>query len=291
MSESKNYEVEVEECTHDCSTCSANCSSKPKKPSFTPVNQYSKVNKLIGVVSGKGGVGKSLVTCLSAVELNRRGLKTAILDADITGPSVPKAFGLHGMCEAAPLGGIMPMTTKTGIDVMSVNLLMQDETSPVVWRGPVISGTVQQFWTDVVWGDVDCMVIDCPPGTGDVPLTLFQSLPLDGIIIVTSPQDLVSMIVAKAVNMAKLMNIPIIGLVENMSYLKCPDCGKEIKVFGESNIDAIAAEYGIPVLAKFPIDPAFASLCDAGAIELCENDIAKDIADAIEAQPMRADLA
>ena len=294
MSEEKKYEVEVEadaECTHDCSTCSANCSSKPKKPAFTPVNQYSKVNKLIGVVSGKGGVGKSLVTCLSAVELNRRGLKTAILDADITGPSVPKAFGLHGMCEAAPLGGIMPMTTKTGIDVMSVNLLMQDETSPVVWRGPVISGTVQQFWTDVVWGDVDCMMIDCPPGTGDVPLTLFQSLPLDGIIIVTSPQDLVSMIVAKAVNMAKLMNIPIIGLVENMSYLKCPDCGKEIKVFGESNIDAIAAEYGIPVLAKFPIDPAFASLCDAGAIELCENDIAKDIADAIEAQPMRAELA
>ncbi|MBQ7292031.1 MAG: Mrp/NBP35 family ATP-binding protein [Clostridia bacterium] len=291
MSEEKNYEVEVEECTHDCSTCSANCSSKPKKPTFTPVNQYSKVDKLIGVVSGKGGVGKSLVTCLSAVELRRRGLKTAILDADITGPSIPKAFGLHGMCEAAPLGGIMPMTTKTGIDVMSVNLLMEDETNPVVWRGPVISGTVQQFWTDVVWGDVDCMVIDCPPGTGDVPLTLFQSLPLDGIIIVTSPQDLVSMIVAKAVNMAKLMNIPIIGIVENMSYLKCPDCGKEIKVFGESNIDAIAAEYGIPVLAKLPIDPTLASLCDAGAIELCENDLGKSIADAIEAQPMRADLA
>ena len=291
MSEEKIHNEASEECTHDCSTCSANCSSKPKKPAFTPVNQYSKVDKLIAVVSGKGGVGKSLVTCLSAVELNRRGLKTAILDADITGPSVPKAFGLHGMCEAAPLGGIMPMTTKTGIDVMSVNLLMQDETSPVVWRGPVISGTVQQFWTDVVWGNVDCMMIDCPPGTGDVPLTLFQSLPLDGIIIVTSPQDLVSMIVAKAVNMAKLMNIPIIGLVENMSYLKCPDCGKEIKVFGDSNIDAIAAEYGIPVLAKFPIDPSFAALCDAGAIELCENNVAAAIADAIEAQPMRADLA
>ena len=282
----------MSECTHDCSTCSSNCGSRQQPESLlVPANALSDVKHVVGIVSGKGGVGKSLVTCLSAVELNRRGLKTAILDADITGPSVPKAFGLHGMCEAAPLGGIMPMTTKTGIDVMSVNLLMQDETSPVVWRGPVISGTVQQFWTDVVWGDVDCMVIDCPPGTGDVPLTLFQSLPLDGIIIVTSPQDLVSMIVAKAVNMAKLMNIPIIGLVENMSYLKCPDCGKEIKVFGESNIDAIAAEYGIPVLAKFPIDPAFASLCDAGAIELCENDIAKDIADAIEAQPMRADLA
>ncbi len=290
MAEEKNYEQEVE-CTHDCSTCSANCGSKPKKPTFTPINQYSKVDKLIGIVSGKGGVGKSLVTCLSAVELNRRGLKTAVLDADITGPSVPKAFGLHGLCEQAPLGGLMPRKTKTGIDVMSINLLMEDETSPVVWRGPVISGTVQQFWTDVVWGDVDCMLIDCPPGTGDVPLTIFQSLPLDGIIIVTSPQDLVSMIVAKAVNMAKLMNIPIVGIVENMSYVKCPDCGKEIKLFGESNIDAIAAEYGIPVIAKLPIDPAVARLCDTGTIELCENDTAKSIADAIEAQPMRAELA
>ncbi len=290
MAEEKNYEQEVE-CTHDCSTCSANCSSKQQKPAFTPINQYSKVDKLIGIVSGKGGVGKSLVTCLSAVELNRRGLKTAILDADITGPSVPKAFGLHELCEAAPLGGLLPAETKTGIKAMSINLLMEDETSPVVWRGPVISGTVQQFWTEVVWGDIDCMLIDCPPGTGDVPLTIFQSLPLDGIIIVTSPQDLVSMIVAKAVNMAKLMNIPIVGIVENMSYVKCPDCGKEIKLFGESNIDAIAAEYGIPVLAKLPIDPAVARLCDTGTIELCENDIAKSIADAIEAQPMRAELA
>ena len=272
MSEEKNYEVEVEECTHDCSTCSANCSSKPKKPAFTPVNQYSKVDKLIGVVSGKGGVGKSLVTCLSAVELNRRGLKTAILDADITGPSVPKAFGLHGMCEAAPLGGIMPMTTKTGIDVMSVNLLMQDETSPVVWRGPVISGTVQQFWTDVVWGDVDCMVIDCPPGTGDVPLTLFQSLPLDGIVIVSSPQELVSMIVAKAANMAKLMNIPVLGLVENMSYVKCPDCGKHINVFGESHIGEIAEKFGYDLLGQIPLDQKLAALVDRGMLELMEND-------------------
>ena len=290
MAEEKNYE-QAAECTHDCSTCSANCGSRTQKPAFTPVNQYSKVDKLIGIVSGKGGVGKSLVTCLSAVELNRRGLKTAILDADITGPSVPKAFGLHQLCEQAPLGGLMPVKSQTGIDVMSINLLMEDETSPVVWRGPVISGTVQQFWTEVVWGDVDCMLIDCPPGTGDVPLTIFQSLPLDGIIIVTSPQDLVSMIVAKAVNMAKLMNIPIVGIVENMSYVKCPDCGKEIKLFGESNIDAIAAEYGIPVLAKLPIDPAVARLCDTGTIELCENDVAKSIADAIEAQPMRAELA
>jgi Mrp family chromosome partitioning ATPase len=246
------------------------------------MNKMSKVKKVIGVVSGKGGVGKSLVTCLSAVELNRRGLKTAILDADITGPSVPKAFGLHGMCEAAPLGGIMPMTTKTGIDVMSVNLLMQDETSPVVWRGPVISGTVQQFWTDVVWGDVDCMVIDCPPGTGDVPLTLFQSLPLDGIIIVTSPQDLVSMIVAKAVNMAKLMDVKVLGLVENYSYIACPDCGKIIKPYGESNIDALAEEYGTSVLAKMPIDPELASLCDKGVIELFEGDYLERAADAIE---------
>lgn len=289
MSEEQKYEQEIE-CSHDCSNCASNCGSKQQKPAFVPINQYSKVNKLIGIVSGKGGVGKSLVTCLSAVELKRRGLKTAILDADITGPSIPKAFGLHGMCEGAPLGGIMPMKTQTGIDVMSVNLLMEDETSPVVWRGPVIAGTVQQFWTDVVWGDVDCMMIDCPPGTGDVPLTVFQSLPLDGIIIVTSPQDLVSMIVAKAVNMAKLMNIPIIGIVENMSYVKCPDCGKEIKIFGESNIDAIVAQYGIPVLAKLPIDPKLAHLCDTGAIELCDNDIAAAIADAIEAQPMRAEL-
>lgn len=289
--EEKRYEVEVPECTHDCSSCSANCGSNKQKPAFTPVNQFSKVDKLIGVVSGKGGVGKSLVTGLTAVELNRRGLKTAILDADITGPSIPKAFGLHGMCEAAPLGGIMPMKTKTGIDVMSVNLLMEDETSPVVWRGPVISGTVEQFWTDVVWGDVDCMMIDCPPGTGDVPLTVFQSLPIDGIIIVTSPQDLVSMIVSKAVNMAKLMNIPIIGIVENMSYVKCPDCGKEIHLFGNSNIEEVAARYGIPVLAKLPLDPSLTHLCDTGAIELCENGIAGAIADAVEAQPMRAELA
>lgn len=207
------------ECTHDCSTCSANCGSK-KQSMFEPINPMSMVGKVIGVVSGKGGVGKSMVTGLSAVELRRRGYKVGIMDADITGPSIPKAFGLDGICEAAPLGGILPKETKTGIEVMSVNLLLEDVTSPVVWRGPVIAGTVKQFWTDVVWGDLDCMLIDCPPGTGDVPLTVFQSIPLDGIIIVTSPQDLVSMIVAKAVNMAKLMNIPIVGIVENMSYVK-----------------------------------------------------------------------
>ena len=278
-------------CTHNCSTCSANCGSRKDPESLIePMNKASNIKHVIGVVSGKGGVGKSSVTSLLAVMTRRLGFNTAILDADITGPSIPKMFALKGEVTGCE-DGIIPLTTKTGIDAISINMLLNDESAPVIWRGSLIAGTVKQFWTDVVWGDVDCMVIDCPPGTGDVPLTLFQSLPLDGIIIVTSPQDLVSMIVAKAVNMAKLMNIPIIGLVENMSYLKCPDCGKEIKVFGESNIDAIAAEYGIPVLAKFPIDPAFASLCDAGAIELCENDIAKDIADAIEAQPMRADLA
>ena len=213
------------ECTHNCSTCSANCGSK-KQSMFEAINPLSMVGKVIGIVSGKGGVGKSMVTSLSAVELRRRGYKVGILDADITGPSIPKAFGLNGICEAAPLGGILPMETKTGIEVMSVNVLLEDVTSPVVWRGPVIAGTVKQFWTDVVWGDLDCMLIDCPPGTGDVPLTVFQSIPLDGIVIVTSPQELVAMIVEKAANMAKMMDIPVYGLIENMSFIKCPDCGK-----------------------------------------------------------------
>lgn len=280
-------EKEIEGCTHDCSTCSAACSSK-KESMLEPVNSMSMVGKVIGVVSGKGGVGKSLVTELAAVELRRRGLSVGIMDADVTGPSIPKAFGLSGICEAAPLGGILPKETKTGIKVMSVNLLLEDITSPVVWRGPVIAGTVKQFWTDVVWGSLDCMLIDCPPGTGDVPLTIFQSIPLDGIIVVTSPQDLVSMIVAKAVNMAKLMNIPIVGLVENMSYVECPDCGKRISVFGESKIDEVAKNFGLPVLAKLPMSPAFSAMCDAGTIELCENGTADAIADAIEAQPQRS---
>ena len=279
-------EKEIEGCTHDCSTCSAACSSK-KESMFEPINPMSIVGKVIGVVSGKGGVGKSLVTELAAVELRRRGLSVGIMDADVTGPSIPKAFGLSGVCEAAPLGGILPKETKTGIKVMSVNLLLEDITSPVVWRGPVIAGTVKQFWTDVIWGDLDCMLIDCPPGTGDVPLTIFQSIPLDGIIVVTSPQDLVSMIVAKAVNMAKLMNIPIVGIVENMSYVECPDCGKRISVFGESKIDEVAKSFGLPVLAKLPMSPAFSAMCDAGTIELCENGAATSIADAIEAQPQR----
>ena len=271
-------------CSHDCANCAEKCS---KESLLAPQNKASNVKKVIGIVSGKGGVGKSLVTSMLAVTMQRRGYKTAILDADITGPSIPKAFGLTGICEAAPLGGILPMETKTGIEVMSVNVLLEDVTSPVVWRGPVIAGTVKQFWTDVVWGDLDCMLIDCPPGTGDVPLTVFQSIPLDGIVIVTSPQDLVSLIVEKAVNMAKLMNIPIVGIVENMSYVKCPDCGKEIHIFGESKIEEIAAKFNIPVLAKLPIDPALAAMCDAGTIELCENDTAASIAEAIENQPSR----
>ena len=261
-----------EECTHDCSTCSANCASKEKKPQYDKLNQYSRVNKVVAVVSGKGGVGKSMVSALLATELSRRDHKMAIMDADITGPSVPKAFGLKGNAEAAPLGGIMPMQTKTGIEVMSINLLLEDEAMPVVWRGPVIAGTVKQFWSDVVWGDIDTMVIDCPPGTGDVPLTIFQSLPVDGIVIVTSPQELVSMIVSKAVNMAKMMNIPILGIVENMSYVKCPDCGKEIKVFGESHIDEIAEKFGYDLLARIPMDPKLTALVDKGWIEMMNND-------------------
>ena len=284
-----NNNVNSENCTHDCSTCGANCSSRGSAPQHDKVNMYSRVGKVIGVVSGKGGVGKSLVSSLLATELSRRDLKVAILDADITGPSVPKAFGITGTCDASPLGGIEPKTTTTGIEVMSINLLLEDTSSPVVWRGPVIAGAVKQFWTDVVWGNIDVMVIDCPPGTGDVPLTLFQSIPLDGIVVVTSPQELVSMIVEKAVNMAKMMNIPVLGLVENMSYVKCPDCGKEIKVFGESGVENIAKEHGLDVLAKIPLDPKLSALCDRGMMELFENDYIEKVADVVEALPVKED--
>ena len=277
-----------EGCTHDCSTCSENCSSKQGgAPTFEKTNDLSRIKKTIAVVSGKGGVGKTLVSSMLAVELHRRELKTAIIDADVTGPSIPKAFGLKGLCEAAPLGGIMPVKTTTGIETVSVNLLLEDTSSPVLWRGPVIAGMVKQFWTDVIWGDIDVMVIDCPPGTGDVPLTVFQSIPVDGIIIVTSPQDLVSLIVSKAVNMAKLMNIPIIGIVENMSYVECPDCGKKIEVFGKSHTEETAKQFGIPVLARIPINPELASQCDKGVIELFEGDWMSAVADAVEAQPTR----
>ena len=266
-------------CTHDCSTCSANCSSRA--PSFDEPHKDSHIRHVIGVISGKGGVGKSIVSSMLAVTLQRRGLNCALLDADVTGPSIPKAFGTKG--DILSTGdGLLPLETKTGIKMISVNLLLEDETRPVVWRGPVIAGTVKQFWTDVVWGDVDYMFVDCPPGTGDVPLTVFQSIPLDGIVIVTTPQDLVSMIVTKAVNMAALMNIPVIGLVENMSYVKCPDCGREIDVFGKSKAEEVAKEFGIPLLGRMPIDPKLSALVDRGIIELMENDYLESAATAIE---------
>ncbi len=273
----------MSECTHDCSSCSVDCSSrKPSKEDFLEkLNDMSSVKKVIGVVSGKGGVGKSLVTSMLAVTFNRRGFRTAILDADVTGPSIPKAFGVKQKARGME-NYILPVITKTGIQMMSVNLLLENETDPVVWRGPVIAGTVKQFWTDVVWKDVDYMFVDMPPGTGDVPLTVFQSVPLDGIVIVTSPQELVSMIVAKAVNMAKLMDIPILGIVENMSYVECPDCGKKINVFGESKTDAVAAEFGLKVLTKLPINPVLANNCDNGLIELFEGDYMESAADEIE---------
>jgi Mrp family chromosome partitioning ATPase len=245
------------------------------------LNSNSSVKKVIGIVSGKGGVGKSLVTSSLAVEINRRGYKTAVLDADITGPSIPKAFGIHEKAMGND-NGIFPAKTKTGIDIMSINLLLPDETSPVVWRGPVIAGAVKQFWTDVIWENIDYMFVDMPPGTGDVPLTVFQSLPVDGIVIVTSPQELVSMIVAKAVKMANMMNVPILGIVENMSYFKCPDCSKEHKIFGESHIDDIASENKLEVLAKLPINPDVARKVDAGKAEELDTSHLKKVADKIE---------
>ena len=263
-----------ENCTHDCSTCSANCSSREqeKQSLLEQPHELSNIKKVIGIVSGKGGVGKSAVTSMLAVTTQRLGFKTAILDADVTGPSIPKIFAVEGEVTGDGEGGMFPLTTKTGIEVMSVNCLLSDKETPVVWRGPVIAGVIKQFWSDVIWNDVDYMYIDMPPGTGDVPLTIFQSLPVDGIIIVTSPQDLVSMIVAKAVNMAKMMNIPIIGIVENYSYFVCPDCGKTHNIFGESNSEKVAEEYGLKLLAKLPLDRKLAALCDRGMIELMEND-------------------
>ncbi len=262
-----------ENCTHDCSSCGESCSEREAAQTSFKVDlgAHSSVKKVIGIVSGKGGVGKSLITSLLAVNMQKNGHQTAILDADITGPSIPKAFGLTQKAKGCEFG-ILPEKSKLGIDIMSINLLLEKDTEPVVWRGPVIAGTVKQFWSDVVWENEDYMFVDMPPGTGDVPLTVFQSLPVDGIIIVTSPQELVSMIVAKAVKMAELMNIPIIGLVENMSYALCPDCGKKISIFGESHIDAIAKEHNLAVLDKIPINPTIAKACDNGAVEdITEN--------------------
>ena len=261
-----------EGCSGNCSSCSSNCEKKDMR---LPENQYSTVKKVIGVVSGKGGVGKSLVTSLLASAMQARGHATAILDADVTGPSIPKAFGLHDRAEGSE-EGLFPMQTKTGVRVMSVNLLLEKEDAPVIWRGPVISGMINQFWQEVIWGDVDYMFVDMPPGTGDVPLTVFQSLPVDGIVIVTTPQDLVTLIVKKAYNMAKMMNIPVLGLVENMSYFECPDCGKRHSIFGESKLDEVAKELGVPVLARLPIDPKTAALVDKGAVELANTDMFND---------------
>ena len=261
-----------EGCTHDCSSCSLNCPSKNGGVQKDAPNPKSNVKNIIAIVSGKGGVGKSLVTSMLAVHLSRLGFSVGILDADITGPSIPKAFGMHADVDGDGEGNMLPPQTANGIKILSVNLMLDDETRPVVWRGSIISGTVRQFWTDAAWGDLDYLLIDCPPGTGDVPLTVFQSIPINGCIIVSSPQDLVAMIVKKAANMADMMRIPVLGLVENMSYIKCTDCGKEIKIFGESHIDDIANEFGYDLLAKVPIDPEVASLVDKGWIENVDCD-------------------
>ena len=272
----------MSECTHDCSSCSSNCGSRQQPESLlVPANALSDVKHVVGIVSGKGGVGKSLVTSMLAVLLQREGYKVGILDADITGPSIPTAFGMHNVEVFGDQNGMIPPRTKTGIDMISVNLLLgSDETKPVIWRGSMIAGTVQQFWKETIW-DVDVLLVDCPPGTGDVPLTVFQSLPLDGVVIVSSPQDLVSMIVSKAANMAKMMNVPVLGLVENMSYIKCPDCGKEIKVFGESHIEEVAEKFGYDLLARIPMDSKLAALVDRGMIELMENDYMDKAAQAV----------
>ena len=271
----------MSECTHNCSTCGESCAERTEPQDLhVPVNGLSHVGKVIAVVSGKGGVGKSLVTSSLAVAMRRLGKKVGVLDADITGPSIPTAFGVHTKAEGSELG-IYPAVTATGIEIMSLNLLMEHETDPVVWRGPVIAGAVKQFWTDVIWGDVDYLFVDMPPGTGDVPLTVFQSLPVDGIIVVTSPQELVGMIVAKAVKMAEMMHIPVLGLVENYSYYECPDCGGRHAVFGESHIDQTAAQHGLSVLARLPIDPAAAAACDAGTIEDFEPNYLSGVAQAL----------
>ena len=274
----------MSECTHDCSSCGESCSSRESGSSLDmteKLNQYSNVKKVIGVVSGKGGVGKSIVTSLLAVMFSRRGYETAVLDADITGPSIPKAFGITEKAYGSEKG-ILPSVTASGIKVMSINLLLENDTDPVIWRGPILAGTVKQFWTDVYWGDVDYMFVDMPPGTGDVPLTVFQSIPLDGIIVVTSPQDLVSMIVEKAVKMAQMMNVPILGIVENMSYFVCPDCGKKHYPFGESKLENIANEYSLEILARLPIAPENAKACDGGKVESILNPDAEAAADKLE---------
>ena len=272
----------MSECTHDCSTCGENCPSRQSPQSFLKeLNPYSSVKKVIAVVSGKGGVGKSLVTSLLASEMQRRGYRCAVLDADITGPSIPKSFGITQKAMGTD-EYLIPVTTPSGMQIMSINLILEDDTAPVVWRGPVIAGAVTQFWTDVLWQDVDYMFVDMPPGTGDVPLTVFQSLPVDGVVIVTTPQDLVGMIVAKAVNMANMMNIPVLGIVENMSYFQCPDCGKKHEIFGDSKVAQVAEHFDIKHFVRLPIDPVVATMVDAGEVEDAPVEEIKPMADAIE---------
>ncbi len=271
-----------ENCNSSCSSCNQNCGSRTEASEFLEKpHELSNIKKVIGIVSGKGGVGKSLITSMLAVTMNRRNHNVAVLDADITGPSIPKSFGVKEKAKGNE-SGIIPLKTKTGIEIMSVNLLLEDDTDPVIWRGPVIAGVVKQFWTEVIWENVDYMFVDMPPGTGDVPLTVFQSLPVDGIIVVTSPQELVSMIVEKVVKMAENMNIPIIGVVENMSYFKCTECDKEHKIFGESNIDEIAKKHNIEILAKLPIDTKIAASIDNGLTELIDDRAFVKIAEILE---------
>ena len=268
-------------CNGNCSSCGSDCADRKTESLLAKANPGSSVKKVIAVVSGKGGVGKSTVTSMLAVSMARRGFRVGVLDADITGPSAPKAFGVTE-CQGASESGLYPGLSRSGIQIMSINLLLDDPSAPVLWRGPIIAGTVKQFWTDVIWEDVDYLFVDMPPGTGDVPLTVFQSLPIDGIVIVTSPQDLVSMIVSKAVKMANMMHIPVLGLVENYSYLECPDCGKKISVFGKSHVDEVAAQFEIPVLARLPINPAVAEAFDAGLMETVECPQLSGAVDAVE---------
>ncbi len=279
----------MSECSHDCSSCSQNCAERTDPQSLLQApHAQSDIRKVIGVCSGKGGVGKSMVTSLLAVLLRRMGLKVGILDADITGPSIPRAFGMKEHAEGTD-EGLFPVTSKTGIDVMSLNLLLENETDPVIWRGPVIAGAVTQFWTDVIWGPKEVLLIDMPPGTGDVMLTVFQSIPIDGIILVTSPQELVGMIVKKALKMATTMNVPVLGLVENMSFACCPDCDKEFELFGKSKADEIAKQFGIPNVARMPISPKLAGGVDAGMIELFNGEWLDNIAKAIDELPEKKD--
>ncbi len=275
------------DCTHDCSSCSKNCSSRDPKSLLKKPHEMSDIKKVIAVVSGKGGVGKSMTCALMAAAAQNSGLVTAVMDADITGPSIPRMFGINKRAMGSEKG-ILPVVTDGGIQVMSMNVLLENENEPVVWRGSLISGTVLQFWTDVIWTGVDIMFIDMPPGTGDVPLTVFQSIPIDGIVVVTTPQDLVGMIVSKAVNMAQMMNIPILGIVENMSYIKCPDCGRKISVFGESGVDAIALEHGIPAVAKLPIDRELTLAADTGKLEQFENNYLSDFMKKVISQTEKA---